>query len=331
MSNHYLDVQLNTENVSTRFHLPLGTTVVGSEETCHLVLSEGIIAVAPTHCEFRCTEDSCQVQDLGTEVGTWVGDEQLAPEAWYRLQPGDVVSIGMYYLTYWLQETVNEGDDEQPEEEKRPLSPPPAPPSPPPANSVDPDEDGGGTGNGRFAPPSPVGPFPSFHHSHGNDIHSRYLQYLPGIYHDNPFTVRFLALLESILAPIEWNINSFDLYLDPNTAPSFFLPRLATWFGVQFDYTWTEERQREFLRHATTLQTQRGTAVGLKHLLEIYTGQKATIDDTQTDNGTFRVTLPLPPNTRLRQQIIHLINSYKPAFTDYELLLTGSESATETP
>lgn len=127
MSNHYLDVQLNTENVSTRFHLPLGTTVVGSEETCHLVLSEGIIAVAPTHCEFRCTEDSCQVQDLGTEVGTWVGDEQLAPEAWYRLQPGDVVSIGMYYLTYWLQETVNEGDDEQPEEEKRPLSPPPLP------------------------------------------------------------------------------------------------------------------------------------------------------------------------------------------------------------
>ncbi|MCA9994224.1 MAG: phage tail protein I [Anaerolineales bacterium] len=323
--HHYLDVQLNTENVTTRYDLSFGTTVVGSNETCHLVLRGGMVAVAPEHCEFRCTENSCEVRDLGTDVGTWVGDEQLVAQQWRVLQPGEIVSIGMYYLTYRLQETGADVADDPPMEDASAVFIAPIPSS----------ETTVGDGkNGRFAPPPSSPPPPSyrppFHHSYGDNIYSRYIQYLPGIYHDNPFTIRFLALLESILAPIEWNINNFDFYLDPDTAPVSFLPWLANWFGVRFDHTWTEARQREFLRHAASLQARRGTAVGLKHLLEIYTGETVAITETQTAAYTFRVSLPLSSTTPMRQQIIHLINSYKPAFTDYELSLTGSESARET-
>lgn len=328
MSNHYLDIQLSTEKVATRYNLPLGTTVVGSDETCHLVLREGMVAVAPKHGEFRCTADSCEIQDLGAGVGTWVGDDEpLVAFQWRVLRPGEVISLGMYYLTYlWLEAGAEVAVEQLIEEDV--------------ASAVDgpvflsSSEGGDEEKNGRFppppSPPSPPSYRPPFHPSYEDNIHSRYLQYLPGIYHDNTFTIRFLALLESILAPIEWDINNFDLYLDPNTAPASFLPWLANWFGMRFDHTWTEERQREFLRHAADLQARRGTAVGLQQLLKIYTGETAVIDDTQTDDYTFRVSLPLPPNTPLRQQINRLITSYKPAFTNYELVLTGSELAPET-
>ena len=54
----------------------------------------------------------------------------------------------------------------------------------------------------------------------GLSMYSRQLlQFLPGIYHTD-FMSRFLAVFESILMPIEWNIDNFDLYLDPGSAPS---------------------------------------------------------------------------------------------------------------
>jgi hypothetical protein len=53
----------------------------------------------------------------------------------------------------------------------------------------------------------------------GLSIHSQsLLNYLPGIYQTD-FMSRFLALFESILIPVEWNVDHFDMFLDPGTAP----------------------------------------------------------------------------------------------------------------
>ena len=69
------------------------------------------------------------------------------------------------------------------------------------------------------------------------------LSYLPGIYHTE-FMSHFLAIFEAVLFPVEWQIDNFDLFLDPGTAPRNFLPWLANWFDIVFDSTWSEAQQR---------------------------------------------------------------------------------------
>ncbi|HSM58122.1 MAG TPA: phage tail protein I [Candidatus Sulfomarinibacteraceae bacterium] len=185
-----------------------------------------------------------------------------------------------------------------------PAAPPPRRPRRPPAN---------GHGNDDYTPP------PGLSLSHSN-----YIKYLPDIYwgNGNDFIIRFLALLESILAPIKWNVDNFDLFLDPRTAPADFLPWLAGWFDLAFDESWSEESRRALLADAHKIYSRRGTVWALRHLLEIYTGKTPEIDDTSPglDPFTFLVRIPLPERQVNRTVIERLIDANKPAHTSYQLL-----------
>ncbi|MFW5941157.1 MAG: phage tail protein I [Chloroflexota bacterium] len=180
---------------------------------------------------------------------------------------------------------------------------PPRPPRRPPANGHD---DG-------YRPPPGL-----------SLSHSSYIKYLPDIYwgNGNDFIIRFLALLESILAPIKWNVDNFDLFLDPRTAPVDFLPWLAGWFDLAFDESWSEESRRELLADAHKIYSRRGTVWALRRLLEIYTGKAPEIDDTSPglDPFTFLVRIPLPERQVNRTVIERLIDANKPAHTSYQLL-----------
>nr|MBP7593694.1 phage tail protein I [Chloroflexota bacterium] len=155
----------------------------------------------------------------------------------------------------------------------------------------------------------------------GLAMHStRLLNYLPGIYHTDLMS-RFLALFESILIPIEWNIDNFDLYLDPQTSPVGFLPWLCNWFDVVFDDTWNERQRRQFLSEAAELYGRRGTQWAMTRLLEIYTGQTPQIDDKteKLDPFTFIVNIPVREKELNRSLIEHIIDNNKPAHTTYKL------------
>lgn len=342
--SHQLQIILKGE-VIERWPVPLGNSTVGSGSGCSLVLqNDRMQTIEAEHIELRCTPAQCEVQDLDSLNGTQLNDDLLEAHRFHMLQPGDVIKVGGYKLVYEQVEAAETAvstptpAEPAPLEAETPSAPPTSPPKPqekparvtsktkpappdneppnlPPAPPDSPSE-----------PPEPVLPF-SQHHNDDN-IHSRYLQYLPGIYH-MPFVARYLALLESLLAPIEWNIANFDLFLDPNTAPALFLPWLANWFDMAFDETWSEAQRREFLCKAHEMQPRIGTAVALTQLLTIYTQVEPAIDDTSDDlpEATFRVTLPLPPTTPLRDQIMRLIDAYKPAFTTYELVFTGEQAA----
>jgi phage tail-like protein len=157
---------------------------------------------------------------------------------------------------------------------------------------------------------------------------SRYLQYLPGIYHTD-FMARFLAIFESTAAPIEWTIENFDMYLDPGTAPRGFLPWLANWFSISFDPTWSEEQRRTLLSEAYDIYARRGTRGALARVLEIYTGVEPEILDLQekADPFTFTVKVPLPESDVDRGLLERIIDANKPAHTSYELeFAKGSRS-----
>jgi phage tail-like protein len=155
----------------------------------------------------------------------------------------------------------------------------------------------------------------------GLSTHSRrLLSYLPGIYHTD-FMARFLGIFESILTPIEWNVDNFDLYLHPGTAPTGFMPWLANWFEIAFDPTWSEAQRRTLLAEAHQIYARRGTRWALSRVLEIYTGRKPEIIDLGEGQEpcTFTVKLPLRKRDANQELIAAITDANKPAHTTYTL------------
>jgi phage tail-like protein len=146
------------------------------------------------------------------------------------------------------------------------------------------------------------------------------VNYLPGIYHSE-FMLRFLGIFESILTPIEWNVENFDLYLDPHTCPTGFLPWLANWFRISFDPTWNEVQRRTLLAEAHQIYARRGTRWALSRVLEIYTGHRPEIIDQgqDLDAFTFVVKLPLNKSDVNQDVMAAIIESSKPAQATYKL------------
>ncbi len=148
----------------------------------------------------------------------------------------------------------------------------------------------------------------------------RLMEYLPPIYYSD-FMSRFLALFESVLLPIEWTVDNFDLFLSAATAPSEFLPWLSGWFGLVFDDTWSDEQRRAPIAAAHGLFETQGTPGALGRVLEIYTGRAPVIDDQADDleAHTFRVRLPISRQQVEEDLVRRLIDAYKPAHTSYQL------------
>lgn len=132
---------------------------------------------------------------------------------------------------------------------------------------------------------------------------------------------RFLGIFEAILTPIEWNIDNFDLYLNPGEAPTGFLPWLAQWYEIPFDDSWDEGKRRALLKDAHLLYGRRGTRWALERILEIYTGSKPEIDDQSSDLEPFTFTVRIPVRRQeLNQELIQrIIDMNKPAHTTYKL------------
>ncbi|MCA9875935.1 MAG: phage tail protein I [Anaerolineales bacterium] len=350
-------VQISGPQMDQTYLLPPGKTTIGRQAGSDLVFVHPL--VSRHHAELTCTADTCQITDLGSTHGTLLNHVPLEANQPVTLNPGDLVEIGAFRLEYekvgvGLAETpeeaptaveVEEGSKEEAVEKETAVppptsaSPPPAAPAPvlsaPPRPVQDwptaeyvplaPVGDGSGrNGRGPGAAEPVEEPF-FFTLPPGLSLtHSRYLEYLPDIYRaggEKSFMVRFLALLESILAPLEWTVDNFDLFLDPKTAPVGFLPWLANWYDLTFDESWDEAAQRTLLTEAYLIYRRRGTAWALRRLLEIYTGRTVEIDDQNVnlDDFTFAVRIAGSEREMSRTAVERLINANKPAHTSYTL------------
>ena len=284
-----------------------GTAVFGRQPGVDILLEHPL--VSRRHAQVVVTATTCELTDLGSSNGTRLNGRALPANAPVFLNHNDLIEMGPFKLVLGATavqpelepepELELEQELEQEEEPSIPSPPPPVTPPPPPAQPLTPT-------------PSPPP---------GLSTHStRLLAYLPGIYHTDLMS-RFLALFESILIPIEWNIDNFDLYLDPQTSPVGFLPWLCNWFEVVFDDTWTERQRRQFLSEAAELYGRRGTQWAMQRLLEIYTGHIPQVDDKaeKLDPFTFIVNIPVREKELNRTLIEHIIDSNKPAHTTYKL------------
>ncbi|RDE52146.1 MAG: phage tail protein I [Candidatus Accumulibacter meliphilus] len=183
---------------------------------------------------------------------------------------------------------------------------------------------------------------------------SSYLQYLPGIFADDPLLGRFLLAFEQVLTGLDGSegepargleeiIAAIPELFDPSATPREFLDWLASWVALGLRADWREDQQRDFLASIVPLYRRRGTKQNLISLLKIYTGLEPEISegentvfqigahstvgiDTQINGSAphyFRVTVTVPnpdPATLQRQNRIirALIELEKPAHTAFD-------------
>jgi len=161
---------------------------------------------------------------------------------------------------------------------------------------------------------------------------SSYLDYLPAIFREDPFTGQFLLAFEAVLSGVggqpglETTINSIATYFDPMAVTDTeFLPWLAGWVALSLRADWDEATRRGFIAKIVPLYRLRGTPAGLQQMLTQYTGEPVQIFDT-FDNPAFffEVKLTLseadPLLLQSKQAIARaIIDQEKPAHTFYAL------------
>jgi phage tail-like protein len=257
------------------------------------------------------------VEDMNSSNGVWVNDLRIRPNIPHPVKRGDIIRCGPYVFTFL-----------------RLIIPPPAELSaPPPEPEIVKAPE-------SFAeiieqllpftdpPPSPLDTLTPVEvvADEGYPVgiprdQSTWMQYLPAIYSEDDFIGRYLLISESVLSPIIWMIDNFDMYLSPEVAPAAWLQWMASWFDLIVVPELPIERQRAIMGQAGWLFLRRSTRMGLERLLELYFGVKPEIIESKEDACHFTVRLPLSQSTvRLGREVAdRLIMSQKPAFASYTL------------
>jgi phage tail-like protein len=281
--------------------------------------------VSRRHAQLECTETDCLITDLDSSNGTTVNGTLLIPHVPATLSDGDIINIGPYELILHVEPEVKEEEADKSDKEAAGDH-----------KGGSDDRNGGGPekSNGLWREED-LSPPP------GLSIFGwRLLSYLPDAFHpprfdeskeaERPspvsFLARFLGIFETILRPIEWNVDNFDLYLNPDTTPSDFLPWLANWYTITFEPTWNETQRRTFLKEAFWIYARRGTPGALSRVLEIHAGVTPEIIEPRDEPHRFKVIIRTPPDKSIdRSSAERIINASKPAHTMYDLEISQAK------
>src|SRR5262245_65440136 len=109
---------------------------------------------------------------------------------------------------------------------------------------------------------------------------SPFIAMLPAVYQEDPFTERFTAGVDDVLAPILSTLDCLVDYFDPYLAPEDFLAGIAGWVGVELAEGWETERRRAVVATAVEMYRMRGTVAGLRANLQVLTGGRVEIADS---------------------------------------------------
>lgn len=123
----------------------------------------------------------------------------------------------------------------------------------------------------------------------------RIADFLPAIYaEEDPFIGRFTGGLDDVLAPVLATLDCLDAYLDPHLTPEDFLVWLGGWVGAVVDEATPPALQRIAVARAAAMHRNRGTAAGLRDLVELLTGGEVEVYDSGGASWSQRPDAPLP-------------------------------------
>lgn len=310
-------LRIHSPQGSRIYRLPPGQTLIGSSPSADVYLPDS--RVTAVHARIDLADNEILLTDLDSRNGTYLSKAKtsaveaafppIPPHLAFALGVGDRIQVGLTEL--WLDE------DTEPVWRRVTSAPTVTVPT-----------------QLSVRPAWYVGVIPP-----GLSNRSlRLLDFLPEIYRSGipsaafqyhavtdsappaDFMDRFLALFESVLLPIEWVVDNFDLYLDPRTTPDEFLPWLEDWFGLKFAATLEPARRRDLLCHAHRLFQLKGTRTALIEAIALATGCTAEVDDLTTQGAHFVVTVRGCEANPVDQALLEqLIVALKPVHTTYEL------------
>jgi len=90
--------------------------------------------------------------------------------------------------------------------------------------------------------------------------------YLPAIYHNDDFTLRFLSVFNSMMQDMEDAVEALPRQLDAENAPEGMLERLAEWICVEPGEGGVRERMRTALKDYETMYTPEGVKRSVRRL-----------------------------------------------------------------
>lgn len=98
---------------------------------------------------------------------------------------------------------------------------------------------------------------------------------------DDDFLVRFLGIFQEMADTYMVQVDNLDHVADTTVAPDRMVRALGSWLGVPpIDPSLPDEVQRRIVREYGQMLQWRGTAMGLRHLLEMITEEPAEIIDS---------------------------------------------------
>jgi phage tail-like protein len=294
-----------------------GVVTIGRLPENRVTLQHASVSRYHAEVKLEGTEGAATVTDVGSSGGTTLGEEQLKPNQPYRLTGGTVFHIGPFDITYVAPSgsggAARGAAGRKAQSGGRSAKPAPAAVAAAPATVPEGDE------TVVVFPTRPRLPVPPPPHDR-----SRYVRFLPGLYHDGDFLGRMLLIFEALWEPLEWRQTHIEQYFDARTCPAPFLPWLARWLGLDLDRHWPEERRRRLLTEAMELYRWRGTPYGLQRMIEVCTGLSATIQEDPQTPFVFRIVVRMPRDSMIRTEMLErLVQLHKPAHVGYVLEVTS--------
>lgn len=98
---------------------------------------------------------------------------------------------------------------------------------------------------------------------------------------EDDFLVRFLGIFQELADSFMIQVDNIEHVVDTTVAPDRMVRALGAWLGVPpIDPSLPDEVQRRIVREHGQMLQWRGTAMGLRHLLEMITDAPAEIIDS---------------------------------------------------
>lgn len=151
---------------------------------------------------------------------------------------------------------------------------------------------------------------------------------------EDAFLVRFLSIFQDVADTVMHQVDTLPHMFDAAVAPDAMVRALGQWIGIDWiDPSLPDELQRRIVREYSALLQWRGTARGVRQLLELVSGSSATVDD---NGGVFlEGEAPnLPPHVRLAVEtsgwateadLLRIVQSELPAAVTFELRVGGRQ------
>jgi phage tail-like protein len=147
---------------------------------------------------------------------------------------------------------------------------------------------------------------------------------------DDDFLVRFLGIFQTLADGYMLQVDNIEHVVDTTVAPDAMVRQMGAWIGTPpVDPSLRDDVQRRIVREHGQMLQWRGTAMGMRHLLEMITDAPAEIIDSggvysegEAPDNPAHVRIKVESSGwTTEQDLLALVRSELPASVSFELTI----------